>query len=67
MVIVKSVLNARYGNNATGTAFIIQDNVINAIIEVSGWMILATCLLSGKPLILSATLLDRYIDMIIFQ
>ena len=64
MVINKGAFNVRYYNNATWIAFSINETVINAIIEVSAWSILATCLLSGKPLILSATLLNRYSDMI---
>ena len=64
MVIIKGSFNDRYVNNATYIAFIIQDILINAIIEVSAWRILETCLLSGKPLILSATLLRRYSYMI---
>ena len=47
MVIVKGAFNARYENNATCIAFSIQDTVITAIIEVSGWSILVTCFLSG--------------------
>ena len=64
MVIIKGALNARYGNNPIWNSFIIQDTVINAIIEVSYWSIIATCLLSVKPLILSATLLNKYSDII---
>ena len=65
MVIVKFALDNRYENNATCIFFSIQDTVINAIIEVSNLIILATFLLSGKLLILSATLLNGYNDMII--
>ena len=35
MVIIKGSFNDRYVNNATCIAFIIQDILINAIIEVS--------------------------------
>ena len=65
MAIFKGDFNARYGNTATWTAFSIQDTVINSITEVSSWIIIEPCLLSGKPLILSATLLNRYSDMIL--
>ena len=34
MVIFKGDFNYRYGNNAAGIVFIIQDTVFNAIIEV---------------------------------
>ena len=47
IVIIKYDFNDRYVNNATCIAFIIQVNVINAMIEVSGLSISATCLLSG--------------------
>ena len=59
VVIIKGDFNARYGNTTTCISFSIQDTVINAIIEVSAWSIIVTFLLSGKPLILSATLFDR--------
>ena len=42
MVIVKGDFNDRYGSNATWIAFSIQDTVINAIIEVIDWRIIAT-------------------------
>ena len=67
MVIVKGALNDRYGNNSTCIAFNIQDTVINDIIELIDWIILATFLLSGKSIISYATLLNRYIDINIFQ
>ena len=54
--------NARYGNNSTCISFSTQDTVINSGIEISGLIILAACLLSGKLLIPSATLLNVYID-----
>ena len=47
MVIVKGALNDRFGNNSTCIAFIIQDTVINSIIEVRGWSIPETILLSS--------------------
>ena len=65
MVIIKGAFNDRYGNNDTCIAFSIQDIIINAIIEVIDWIIIETFLLSGKLLILSATLLNGYNDMII--
>ena len=40
MVIVKGDFNVMYGNNSTCIAFIIQDNFINAIIELSYWGII---------------------------
>ena len=67
LVIFKGAFNASYGNNATCIDFSIQDTVINTFIERSGWSIHATFLISGKPLISSATLLKRYSDIIIFQ
>ena len=47
VVILKGALNVSYGNTTTCIAFSIQITVINAIIEVSGWMIIATCFLRG--------------------
>ena len=64
MVIIKYVFNARYWNNCTCISFIIQDTVISTFSEVSAWIIIETCLLSKKLLILSATLLNRYSDII---
>ena len=47
LVIVRGAFNASYGNNTMCIYLSIQDNVINAIIEVSDWSITETCFLSG--------------------
>ena len=67
LVIVTGAFNDMYFNNDTCLVFSIQDTVINTIIEVSDWSILATYFLSGKTLISYATLLNSYIDILIFQ
>ena len=67
IVILKCDFNDRYGNNSKCIEFSIQDNFINTIIEEKNWIIRATCLLSGKPLISSDTLFNSYSDIISFQ
>ena len=67
LFIVNCAFNDSYENGATFIDFIIQDTVINSIIEGINWSICATFLLSIKPIILSATLLNRYSYDIIFQ
>ena len=47
MVIVKGDFNAMHVNNPTWIDFSIHDNIINSIIEVSFWSILAIVSLSG--------------------
>ena len=67
LVIVKGAFNDSYGNNSTCIDFKIQDSFINDIIERSDWSICETFLIGGKPLVSSATILNRYSDIITFQ
>ena len=64
IVIFKSDLHDRYDNNDTWDPFRTQDTVINAIIEGSDWIIRATFLIRGKPIVSSATFLKSYSDVI---
>ena len=43
IVVVTGALNDSYGNNATWIDFGMMYTVINTIISVSYWIILATC------------------------
>ena len=67
LVIFNGASNDKYNNNAKFICVSIKDAVINAIIKESDWRKRPTFLINGKPLISSATLLNRYSDIIIFQ
>ena len=67
LIIVNSAFNDSYVNNATYIDFSTQDNVINTIMEGTSWSLRATCLLRVNPLISSATLFNRYSDIIIIH
>ena len=67
LVIVNGAFNDRYDNNAKRIDFSIKNTVINTSIEESSQINHATFLISGKSLISSSTLLNRYSDIIIFK